>query len=169
MIELESPAVKLNVVAMYNGLTSASLSPVVAEAAKIGQATLRGEVGRLGWVTGNLANSIGVKLERTARGRVTADVGFFGPHAQHAHLVEFGTVIRFRSRKGVSSSWNTRGRWAGVGAYPSNFVTRAANLGAMPAFKPLANARQAALESISNSMNAGLAAVGRKALAAGVS
>jgi hypothetical protein len=39
----------------------------------------------------------------------------------------------------------------------------------MPAFQPLANARRAALESISNSMDAGLAAVGRKALAAAVS
>jgi hypothetical protein len=160
---------KLNIAAAANCLTASNLTPSVAAAAKIGQATLRAEVGRLGRVTGNLANSIGVKLERTARGGVAADVGFFGPTAKHAHLVEFGTVIRFRSRKGVSSSWNTRGRWAGVGVYPSNFVTRAANLGAMPAFQPLANARRAALESISNSMDAGLAAVGRKALAAAVS
>jgi hypothetical protein len=166
MIDLEAPETKLNIAAARNCLTAANLTPSVAAAAKVGEAALRMEVGRLGRVTGNLANSIGTRLERTPRGGVSAEVGFFGGGAPHAHLVEFGTVVRFRSRKGVSSSWNTRGRWAGVGVYPANFVTRAANLGAMPAFRPLANARRAALESMVSSMDEGLAAVGRKALAA---
>jgi hypothetical protein len=169
MLNLAAPEIGLNIAAANNCLNASHLKPAVAAAAKIGEDALRAEVGKLGRVTGNLADSISTRLERTPRGSVSASVGFFGGGAPHAHLVEFGTAVRYRSRKTVSSSWKSRGQWVGVGVYPANFVTRAANLGAMPAFHPLANARRAALESMVSSMDEGLAAIGQKAIAAAVS
>lgn len=163
MIGLIGFTKKLNAKAAADGLTAASLEPSVVAAAKVGEAALRAEVAKLGRVTGNLAASIGTKITRD-EGKVSADVGFFGPKAAHAHLVEFGTVARFRKGAGAASSWNTRGRWVGMGVYPQNFVTRGPSLGTMPAFRPMANARNSAFAGIEAAANNRLAEVGGKAL-----
>jgi hypothetical protein len=169
MISIEKLArgIGLNVKAAAEAASVANVEPCVIAAARVGEAALRAEVGKLGRVTGNLADSIGTRVER-GTWRVAADVGFFGPGSKHAHLVEFGTVIRYRTSKGVSSSWNTRGRWVGVGVYPVNFVTRATNLGAMPAFRPLETARGVATDAMTAAAMSRLARVGEKTLAAAV-
>lgn len=154
---------RINAKQAADGLTAARLEPAVVAAAKVGEAALRAEVAKLGRVTGNLASSIGTKITRDGS-RVFADVGFFGPKAAHAHLVEFGTVARFRRGAGAASSWNTRGRWVGMGVYPKNFVTRGPSLGTMPAFRPMTNARNSAFAGIEAEVSSRLVKVGEQAL-----
>lgn len=168
MIQMETQFPALNVSGARAAASTAAIEPSVKAAARIAMAALDAEVAKLGRVTGNLAESVGVRTAPTGASRSAVDVGFFGPGAKHAHLVEYGTVLRTRRSPGVASSWNTRGKWVGLGTYPTNFVTRAVSLGAAPAQHPLENARRAAGAAMEKALEAGMARVGERVIAAAV-
>lgn len=149
--------------AASDAASASAIAPAVQAAAKVAEAALRAEVSKLGKVTGNLAASVGVR-SGTDGGVAYADVGFFESGSPHGHLVEYGTVVRTRRSAGIFSSWSSRGRWVGMGTYPQNFVARSPNAGAMPAFHPLQNARQASSEPAAAIVEQGLAGVAQAAV-----
>jgi hypothetical protein len=98
----------------------------------------------IGRVTGNLANSVMMRVEVRGPGRVFARVGFHHAGGRHAHLVEYGTLPRATKTKGIFSSAASRGKWVGMGTYPQNFISGKEFVRGMPALRPLQKAMEKA-------------------------
>ena len=127
----------MDVSAVAASVASGGVERAVKEAGLIGLAELRQQVAGIGRVTGNLANSVMLKVEVRGPGRVSARVGFHHDGGRHAHLVEYGTLPRSTKTKGIFSSAASRGKWVGMGTYPQNFISGKEFVRGMPALKPL--------------------------------
>lgn len=127
----------MDVSAVAASVASGAVDRAVKEAGLIGLAALRQQVASIGRVTGNLANSVMMRVEVRGPGRVFARVGFHHAGGRHAHLVEYGTLPRATKTKGIFSSAASRGKWVGMGTYPQNFISGKEFVRGMPALRPL--------------------------------
>lgn len=158
----------INVSAIEKELASGSLGRAVGQAAAIGLAALHTQVSALGKVTGNLSNSVMLRVAPAAgENKAFAEVGFAHEGGQHAHLVEYGTAPRAVKTKGVMSSWKKRGKWVGMGTYSRDFVTSKKVVGAMPAKYPLQKAMNKSRAQMTDSLYSQVGRVGTAAIEAG--
>ena len=160
------PAINVNVIARE--LADGSMGQAVGRAAAIGLVALQSQVNSIGRVTGNLRNSVIMRVAPSSgRHKAFAEVGFSQDGGQHAHLVEYGTLPRTTKSKGVFSSWKTRGKWVGMGSYPSNFFSGREYVRGMPALYPLQKAMNKSRSQMSSVLRVELGKVGTEAIDAG--
>jgi len=160
---------RIDISAVEVELRGDRMALAVAKAAAIGLAALRTQVNSIGRVTGNLANSVMLRVARSVGPfKAFAEVGFAHEGGQHAHLVEYGTEPRTTKSKGIFSSAKKRGKWKGMGTYPQNFISGREYVRGMPALYPLQKAMNKSSSQMSQVLYAEMNRVGNAAIEAGM-
>jgi hypothetical protein len=160
----------MDVSAVAGSLRGESIARIVSQAAAIGLAALRVEVNAIGRVTGNLAGSVAARIDRGSGAGASARIGFDRNNGgQHAHLVEFGTQPRDTKTKGIFSSAGKRGRWIGMGSYPTNFISGKEFVRGGPALRPLHKALEKSRAQMAAVLAGRMRTAGTAAIRAGAS